>query len=290
MAHHSAPILNRAMASRGGCGCFADAVPMPMGCAACGHAPYAHGCPGQSADHDYVQPSGALMRMRLQARRLGHPLPVFEPPADVAPAEVIPLVPAQRRPDLPAPAAPVTPAIRSPLPKRTPRPGRHPRSGPPPRHPGVRTAGAPHPDGRRPAPRGMPPAIGGLRETETTPPAHRPPTPYGAFQSLLPHPMKRARRTLQASRRALNRTLEVRSMHDGRSTTPQSATSATAVIPGWQVFLSDRGRFWASRREPFSPEAFHAGAERTVDADTFEQLQAETTRQEETATAQAVKA
>ena len=61
------------------------------------------------------------------------------------------------------------------------------------------------------------------------------------------------------------------------------AKTLNPVIPGWQVFLSDRGRFWASRREPFSPEAFHAGAERTVDADTFEQLRAETARQEETA-------
>ncbi|MGW4426128.1 hypothetical protein [Streptosporangium sp. NPDC004631] len=279
MNNPSAPVLDRTTAPRDGCGCFADAVPMPMGCAACGHAPYAHGCPGQSTDHEYVQPSGALMRMRLQARRLGHPLPVFEPPADVAPTEVIPLVPAQRRPEQPA-IAPAAPAVRPPLPKRAPSPVRRPRSGPPPRHPGVRTADVPHPDGRRHAPRGLPPSADGLRETETTPPAHRPPTPYGAFQSLLPHPIKRARRTLPASRRALNRTLEVRSMHDGRSTTPQSARP---VIPGWQVFLSDRGRFWASRREPFSSQAAYAGAERTVDADTFEELRAETARQEETA-------
>ncbi|MEU0520385.1 hypothetical protein [Streptosporangium sp. NPDC006007] len=293
MTNLSAPVLDRTTVTRDGCGCFADAVPMPMGCAACGHAPYAHGCPGRPADHEYVQPSGALMRMRLQARRLGRPLPGFEPPADVAPSEVIPLVPAQRRPDLPV-IAPAAPVVRPPLPKRAPRPVRRPRSGPPPRRPGVRTAGAPHPDGRRPAPCGMPPAVDGLRDTGTTPPAHRPPPPYGAFQSLLPHPIKRARRTLQASRRALNRTLEVRSVNNGRSTTPQSArpvsaTSARPVIPGWQVFLSDRGRFWASRRKPFSTEAFHAGAERTVDADTFEELRAETARQEETATAQAVR-
>ena len=76
-------------------------------------------------------------------------------------------------------------------------------------------------------------------------------------------------------------------MRNGRSTTPPSArpASATPVIPGWQVFLSDRGRFWASRREPFSEKAAYAGAERTVDADTFEELRAETARQEETATA-----
>ena len=73
------------------------------------------------------------------------------------------------------------------------------------------------------------------------------------------------------------------------SARPASATSVVSVIPGWQVFLSDRGRFWASRRKPFSPQAMYAGAERTVDADTFEQLRAETARQEETATAQAVR-
>ena len=66
-------------------------------------------------------------------------------------------------------------------------------------------------------------------------------------------------------------------MEDVRSTMP------TSTIPGWQVFLSDRGRFWASRWKPFSLQAMYAGAERTVDADTFEQLRAETARQEETA-------
>ncbi|MGW4424850.1 hypothetical protein [Streptosporangium sp. NPDC004631] len=68
-------------------------------------------------------------------------------------------------------------------------------------------------------------------------------------------------------------------MSDVRAAVPAPA------IPGWQVFLSDRGRFWASRREPFSTQAAYAGAERTVDADTFEQLRAETARQEETAAA-----
>ena len=68
-------------------------------------------------------------------------------------------------------------------------------------------------------------------------------------------------------------------MSDVRAAVPAPA------IPGWQVFLSDRGRFWASRREPFSLQAMYAGAERTVDADTFEELRAETARQEETAAA-----
>ncbi|MEU0517884.1 hypothetical protein [Streptosporangium sp. NPDC006007] len=278
MTNPSAPVLDRTTPIRDGCGCFANAVPMPMGCALCGHAPYAHGCLDRPADHEYAQPSGALTEMRLEARRHGGPciLPAVEPPVDVAPTEVIPLVPAQRRPDLPV-IAPAAPVVRPPLPKRTPRPVRRPA-------PPFRATAAPprREDGRRPAPRDMPPAIDRAPRAETTPPAHRPPTPYGAPQSLLPHPIKRARRTPAASRRALNRTMEVRSMHDASSKMPESATP---VIPGWQVFLSDRGRFWASRWEPFSKEAFHAGAERTVDADTFEELQAETARQEETAAA-----
>ncbi|GAA3409150.1 hypothetical protein [Streptosporangium vulgare] len=60
-------------------------------------------------------------------------------------------------------------------------------------------------------------------------------------------------------------------MDDGRSSTPEPA------IPGWRLILSDAGRLWASRKEPFSAVAFEAGAERTVDADT---LRAETERQE----------
>ncbi|WP_030917621.1 hypothetical protein [Streptosporangium amethystogenes] len=64
-------------------------------------------------------------------------------------------------------------------------------------------------------------------------------------------------------------------MNDGRSTTPEPTT-----IPGWRLILSDAGRLWASREEPFSLAAFHAGAERTIDADSLEALRAETDRQE----------
>ncbi|GAA3120867.1 hypothetical protein [Streptosporangium carneum] len=55
------------------------------------------------------------------------------------------------------------------------------------------------------------------------------------------------------------------------------------MIPGWRVFLSDQGRFWASRVAPFTDAAFEAGAERTVDGDTLEELRVATARQEETA-------
>ncbi|MEU8038253.1 hypothetical protein [Streptosporangium sp. NPDC049078] len=67
-------------------------------------------------------------------------------------------------------------------------------------------------------------------------------------------------------------------MNDGKSTTPEPRREST--IPGWRLILSDAGRLWASREEPFSPAAFHAGAERTVDADSLEALRAETDRQE----------
>ncbi|WP_211264244.1 hypothetical protein, partial [Streptosporangium amethystogenes] len=95
MSNPSAPVLDRTTVSN--CGCFADTVPMPMGCAVCGHAPYAHGCPDRPADHEYAQPSGALLDIRLRARRTGdRSLPCFEPSTPVTPAETIPSVPAPR--------------------------------------------------------------------------------------------------------------------------------------------------------------------------------------------------
>ncbi|MER5648174.1 hypothetical protein [Streptosporangium sp. NPDC002524] len=66
-------------------------------------------------------------------------------------------------------------------------------------------------------------------------------------------------------------------MDDGRSTTPGP------VISGWRVILSDRGRLWASRVVPFSDAEFDAGAARTVDADTLDELRGEVERQESTA-------
>ncbi|WP_344919918.1 hypothetical protein [Streptosporangium oxazolinicum] len=66
-------------------------------------------------------------------------------------------------------------------------------------------------------------------------------------------------------------------MHDGKSTTPGP------VISGWRVILSDRGRLWASRIVPFSDAESNAGANRTVDADTLDELWAEVERQESTA-------
>ncbi|WP_329427244.1 hypothetical protein OG339_43975 [Streptosporangium sp. NBC_01495] len=97
MNNPNAPVLDRTTES--GCACFAEAPPLPMGCADCGHAPYAHGCPGQVAGHEYAQPTGALMAGRLDARRrlgLGRTLPTFEPAREI-PAQPIPLVPAPRQ-------------------------------------------------------------------------------------------------------------------------------------------------------------------------------------------------
>lgn len=96
---------------------------MPMGCARCGHPPYEHGCPGRIADHDYAQPSGELMTERMEARRRLGPrrVPRFAPPTAVAPAEVTPLVPTQRRPE------PTAPAVRrAPVPVRQEPTARHP--------------------------------------------------------------------------------------------------------------------------------------------------------------------
>ncbi len=68
-------------------------------------------------------------------------------------------------------------------------------------------------------------------------------------------------------------------MKNSRTTPPGS------VIPGWRVFLSDQGRFWASRAVPFADDQAGAGAERTVDGDTFDELRAEVAWQEERAEA-----
>ncbi|WP_433246822.1 hypothetical protein ACQPYK_45910 [Streptosporangium sp. CA-135522] len=69
-------------------------------------------------------------------------------------------------------------------------------------------------------------------------------------------------------------------MEDVRSTMLESAIPA---IPGWRVIISDRGRFWAFRREPFPRDAVKAGAKPDLDADTLDALQAEVARQEEIA-------
>ncbi|WP_433370022.1 hypothetical protein [Streptosporangium sp. CA-115845] len=137
MSNLSALVLDRQAV--GGCGCFAEMAPMPMGCAACGHAPYAHGCPDRPADHEYAPPSRDLLDIRLRARRTeDRSLPCFEPPVPVAPARTIPSMPdrrpgkrasvemptlaeeippisVQRRPEQ---APPVVPAIPVPSPRR----------------------------------------------------------------------------------------------------------------------------------------------------------------------------
>ncbi|MER5625925.1 hypothetical protein ABT061_33300 [Streptosporangium sp. NPDC002544] len=319
MSNPSAPVLDRQAV--GGCGCFAEVPPMPMGCAACGHAPYAHGCPDRPADHEYVQPSAALMDTRLRVRRTGDrslpcfELPCFEPPALAVPAEMIPLVPAQqpaRRSARQVPVettAPVTerwPGERVPPEAVVPVAGQRPagrasgETAPPvvvPRRSEQAPAAVPVSPLRRvrcplrSPPRGTrtgPPRPGGGRRrvpgtgrricapprAMPTLPPYRPSGRCGTPLRVFPQPMKRARPPRPTNRRALDR-IEVQSMNDGRSTTPEPTT-----IPGWRLILSDAGRLWASREKPFSPAATHAGAERTVDGDSLEALRAETDRQE----------
>ncbi|MEO3853702.1 hypothetical protein [Acrocarpospora sp. B8E8] len=58
---------------------------------------------------------------------------------------------------------------------------------------------------------------------------------------------------------------------------------AQVAPPGhvvWRTWESDRGRHWASRSIPFTKEQADAGAHRTVDADTAEELQAVISQQE----------
>ncbi|WP_169750088.1 hypothetical protein [Streptosporangium amethystogenes] len=97
------------------CGCFVERPPLPMGCAVCGHAPYAHGCPGQAADHEYAQPSGELMAERLDMRRrvgLGQALPTFEPIHEVT-AQLAAVVPAPRQAERETPSARTRPPGRT---------------------------------------------------------------------------------------------------------------------------------------------------------------------------------
>ncbi|MEU8205195.1 hypothetical protein [Streptosporangium sp. NPDC049046] len=63
-------------------------------------------------------------------------------------------------------------------------------------------------------------------------------------------------------------------MEDARTTNPKS------TIPGWRVILSDKGRLWASRVLPFTDAETDVGADRTVDADTLDELRAEVDRHE----------
>ncbi|MBB4913410.1 hypothetical protein [Streptosporangium saharense] len=68
-------------------------------------------------------------------------------------------------------------------------------------------------------------------------------------------------------------------MHDGK--TPTTAPT----IPGWRLIISNTGRYWAIRNRAFPRAALRAGAEPTVDADTFEEVQAAVAEQEEKARA-----
>ncbi|MGW5259722.1 hypothetical protein ACWEQG_02025 [Microbispora sp. NPDC004025] len=49
-------------------------------------------------------------------------------------------------------------------------------------------------------------------------------------------------------------------------------TAPPAAIPGWRIWQSDAGRWWATRDRPFTAPQMKAGAERTVDADEADQL------------------
>jgi hypothetical protein len=56
--------------------------------------------------------------------------------------------------------------------------------------------------------------------------------------------------------------------------------SPTITIEGWRIIVSDEGRLWASRVEPFTPDQVDAGAFRTVDADDPDTLRERVATQE----------
>lgn len=65
------------------------------------------------------------------------------------------------------------------------------------------------------------------------------------------------------------------------------AIAPPAAIPGWRLWRSDAGRFWATRERPFTGPQMEAGAERTVDADTPDELAEKVAAQEARAKAAA---
>jgi len=48
--------------------------------------------------------------------------------------------------------------------------------------------------------------------------------------------------------------------------------TAMAAITGWRVMRSDAGRWWATRERPFPLAVECAGAARTVDGDTEQEV------------------
>lgn len=52
------------------------------------------------------------------------------------------------------------------------------------------------------------------------------------------------------------------------------------AFPQWVLFRSDAGRWWASRKKPFSAAGESAGAFRTVDGDDVAELAAAVAAQE----------
>ncbi|MEV4096052.1 hypothetical protein [Streptosporangium saharense] len=299
MSNSSAPGYSPDTPIRDGCGCFADAVPLPMGCARCGHSPYAHGC-SQQDGHEYVQPSGLLMNARLQARREYGPqiLPAPRPPVEVAPGEVIPLVPAQRRP-VPEPEAPAAAPAATAEPELVPVPVDNPIAAPAPEPvvvpvrpslppvPGtpragiswarLRRSGLSRPGFRRSAVRpatGRPPRRGRCHvpHARAASGAHAA-VPYGTH--LLSRPVGQARLAITSHRHASDRITEVQIM--------QHDTPNGPAIPGWRLIVSDTGRYWAIRNRAFPRVALRAGVEPAVDADTFEEVQAAVAEQEDKA-------
>ncbi|WP_433500238.1 hypothetical protein ACQP1K_08005 [Sphaerimonospora sp. CA-214678] len=60
-------------------------------------------------------------------------------------------------------------------------------------------------------------------------------------------------------------------------------TATMAAIPGWRIMRSDAGRLWASREQPFLEAVEKAGAARTVDGDTPDELATAVAAQEDLA-------
>lgn len=69
--------------------------------------------------------------------------------------------------------------------------------------------------------------------------------------------------------------------HDGGATVGNTNSPGPQDVPeGWHVWQTDSGHWWATRRKAYDPREEAAGAWRTVEAPTEEQLRAAIDAQE----------
>jgi hypothetical protein len=59
----------------------------------------------------------------------------------------------------------------------------------------------------------------------------------------------------------------IRNLRDRQDADGQEIAAIRAAVPGWNIWRSDEGRWWASRRHPLRPSRWPGGYALTVAAD-----------------------